>query len=331
MDPVDVVQIGIGPLGRIITNYIAERPSLRVIGAVDVDPAVHGQDLGVLCGLPPMDVTVQSSLEACLETARPQVAILTTVSTMAGITHQIETILNHGLSVVSTCEELICPWDEAPELAARIDQSARAAGCAVLGTGVNPGFLMDSLPAFLTAVCQRVDAVKVSRIQDATFRRIPFQKKIGAGLTLKQFEARKADGSLRHVGLTESMRLVARALGWKIDRTEDLIGPVVSERDIRTEALRIPAGHVAGVEQIGRAWVDGEKRITLIFRAAVGQGEPHDKVEIIGHPDITSVIPGGVNGDVATCAITLNAVKAILLAPPGLRTMAEMPPAPCFA
>lgn len=325
MDRIDVVQIGMGPLGRIITKFIAERQAVRVVGAVDLDPAIQGQDLGTLCGLSTMGILVQPSIEACLETANPQAVILTTVSSMARITPQIEEIVGHGLPVVSTCEELIYPWDQAPELAARIDRAAKAAGVAVLGTGVNPGFLMDSLPAYLTAVCQRVDAVKISRIQDATFRRIPFQKKIGAGMTLEQFEQKKADGSLRHVGLTESMRLISHAFGWKIDRTEDVISPVVSDCEIKTDALTIPVGHAAGVQQIGRAWVDGQERITLVFRAAVGEANPHDTVEIQGEPSITSTIPGGVNGDVATCAITLNALKQILRVPPGLRTMADMP------
>ena len=325
MEQIDVIQIGLGPLGRTIVQFIASRKGVRVVGAVDVDPSIQGQDLGTLCGIDPLNIEIKPTLGACLEAVQPQAVILTTVSSMAQITPQIEEIIGHGLPVVSTCEELSYPWETSAELSTRIDRAAKAANVAILGTGVNPGFLMDALPTFMTAVCQRVDTIKVSRIQNATFRRIPFQIKIGAGLTLEQFEAKKTEGTLRHVGLTESIQLIANAIGWKLTKTKDIISPVIAEHEIKTDALTIPAGYAAGVQQIGRGWLDGEEKITLFFKAAVGEPESQDTVEIQGEPSITSTIPGGVNGDVATCAITLNALKQILRAPPGLRTMADMP------
>jgi 4-hydroxy-tetrahydrodipicolinate reductase len=330
METIDIVLVGLGPLGRKTIRFSQDRPALRVIGAVDLDPDLQGRDLGEAAGVGSLGIPVSASLNECLETVQPKAAVFTTVSDMKRITPQIEGALEHGLPVVSTCEELSYPWDAAPELAERLDRAARAAGVAVLGTGVNPGFLMDSLPAFLTAVCHRVDTVKVQRLQDASFRRVPFQKKIGAGLTIEEFEARKGDGSLRHVGLTESMQMIAAALGWKLDKTEDVIGPVIAEREIKTEIMIIPPGFAAGVEQIGRGWMDGRERVRLIFRAAIGELDSHDTVNIQGEPSIVSTIPGGVNGDTATCAITLNAVHSILTAPPGLRTMVDMPLISCF-
>ena len=330
MDTIDIVLIGLGPMGQKTVRFIQDRPGLRVVGAVDVNPTLHGRDLGEVANLDRLGVPVSSSLEECLKSAQPKVAVLTTVSDMKRITPQIEGALLHGLPVVSTCEELSYPWDTAPELAERLDRAAKDAGVAVLGTGVNPGFLMDSLPIFLTAVCQRVDTVKVHRLQNATFRRVPFQKKIGAGLSLEEFEAKKADGSLRHVGLTESMHMIAASMGWKLDKTEDIITPIVADQEIKTEAMTIVPGFAAGVQQIGRGWEGGRERITMNFRAAIGEPESYDMVEIIGEPDLTSTIPGGVNGDTATCAITLNAVKTILTAPAGLRTMADMPLISCF-
>jgi len=249
---------------------------------------------------------------------------------MEKITPQIEEIVRNGLPIVSTCEELSYPWETSFAMATQIDKTAKNTNVAVLGTGVNPGFLMDALPCFLTAVCQRVERVSVSRIQNAAFRRIPFQKKIGAGLDIEQFESLKATGSLRHVGLTESVQLIADSMGWELSKTEDIITPVIAEKEIRTDAMVVPAGFAAGVNQVGRGWVDGDEKITLHFKAAVGEPESYDKVEIQGEPDITSTISGGVNGDVATCAITINALNQILMVPPGLRTMAEMPPMACF-
>ncbi len=331
MRQIKVVQIGLGPLGQKIVQYIAARQGIELVGAVDIDPLITDMDLGIHCGLAaPLNIPISESLEESLEKVKADAVILTTVSTMKQITPQIEEILKSGLPIVSTCEELSYPWDVSKGLATQIDTVAKKAEVAVLGTGVNPGFVMDALPSFLSAVCQSVTSVKVSRIQNAAFRRIPFQKKIGAGLDLDQFEGLKASGRLRHVGLTESIQLIASSMGWELTNTEDIITPVIAEKEIKTDSMIVPAGFAAGVNQVGRGWVGGDEKITLHFKAAVGEPESYDRVEIKGEPDITSTISGGVNGDVATCAITINALKQILKVQPGLRTMMEMPPMACF-
>ena len=327
----NILQIGLGPLGLKIANFIAERPGLTTSAAVDKNPNLIGKDLGELAGGKPSGVAVTGSVSAAVVKNKPDVAVLTTVSDMVSITPQIEEILAHGIPVVSTCEELSFPWEAAPELAKRIDAVAKAAGVAVLGTGVNPGFLMDALPTFLTAVCQDVKAVTVKRYQNAQFRRIPFQKKIGAGLTLKQFEHKKQDGSLRHVGLTQSMQLIAWRMGWKLDKTEDIISPVVAKKEIMTDAMTVPAGYATGVRQIGNGYVNGVVKIKLEFQASIGEPESYDEVIIDGTPRIQSKIAGGVNGDVATCAITLNAIPQVLRSTPGLKTMMDVAPVSFYA
>jgi hypothetical protein len=253
------------------------------------------------------------------------VAVLATVSDLPRIGPQIISLVEDGLPVVSTCEELFYPWESNKEWSVTIDRAAKDKNVAVVGTGVNPGFLMDALPAMLSAVCNHVERIEVRRYQDAQFRRIPFQKKIGAGLTFEEFEKRKNEGNLRHVGLSESMHFIANQLGWQLERTEDKIEPVISDRTMQTESLLIVSGNVAGVRQTGRAWVKGEEKIRLIFQASVGEPDSYDEIEIFGTPHIRSRIMGGVNGDVATCSIILNACHSILKATPGLRTMADIP------
>jgi hypothetical protein len=307
MSAIDVVQVGLGPLGQKIGEYLRARPgAFRVVGAVDVDPQLAGRMHG--------DVEVVCSIAEVVESTKPLVAVVTTVSDMQRIVPQIEEIVGHGIAVVSTCEELAYPWDANPKLAKRLDDIAKANGVAVLGTGINPGFLMDFLPTTLTGVCQEVAKITVWRVQDAQYRRIPFQKKIGAGLTLEEFEAKRLTGTLRHVGLAESVAMIAGRMGWKLSDVVDELSPVVGED-----------GKAAGVQQIGRGYVDGQEKITLTFIAAVGQANPRDTVEITGQPNIKSTIDGGVNGDIATCAITINAVKQILRAWPGLVTMTDVP------
>ena len=325
MNKIKVVQAGIGPLGQKVTQFIAQRKGLEVIGAVDVSPELIDKDLGEVCGLDYMGIKIQGSITACIEDIKPDAVILTTVSSMEKITPQIEKIVSFGLPVVSTCEELSYPWKTSQRLSEKIDATAKANQVAVLGTGVNPGFLMDSLPTFLTSVCQNVKKIIVHRIQDAAFRRIPFQKKIGAGLTMEQFENKKKEGTLKHIGLPESIQLIASRMGWNLTKVEDIIVPVITEREIKTEALRIPVGYASGVQQIGKGYIDDEDKIILVFKAAVGEPSPRDSIEIQGTPTIKSIIEGGINGDIATCAITINALKQIIHAQPGLRTMADIP------
>lgn len=331
MNEIKVVQIGMGPLGVKIANFIRERRGIATVAAVDKDSGLIGKDLGELCKTGACGVIVKGSLSEALESVKADVAILTTVSDMPRIAAQIEEVAGFGIPVVSTCEELSYPWLNSPELSAGIDSVAKANNVAVLGTGVNPGFLMDFLPLSLTAICQDVKKIKVSRMQNAAFRRIPFQKKIGAGLSLDEFDEKKMDGSLRHVGLAESMQMIASRMGWKLERTEDIIEPVVAEADIVSDSMTVKAGNAAGVFQTGRGFMNGEEVITLLFKAWIGEPDPHDCVEITGTPNLKSRIDGGVNGDIATCAIAVNAAKQVLKALPGLRTMADIPPVSFFS
>lgn len=331
MSTLKIIQIGVGPIGQKVVNYLLQREGMEVVAAVDPAPDKSGKDLGEVCGLDkPLGINISPNLADAMGNSKPDVAVLCTTSSMEKAVPQIEEIITHSLHVVSTCEELSYPWDTQPELSKQLDEAARKAGVAVLGTGVNPGFLMDFLPLAMTAVCRKVESIKVSRIQDASIRRIPFQQKIGAGLTLEKFEAKKQTGTLRHVGLAESVQMIAARMGWKLDRTEDILTPVVAEQEITTGYVPIKPGMAAGVRQIGKGIVGDKEVITLEFVAAVGQAGPADTVEIAGDPPIKSVIPGGVNGDVATCAITVNAIKSIVTANPGLRTMADIPPVTFF-
>lgn len=326
-DMINVVQIGMGPLGTKMAQYIAERHSIQTVAAVDLNPKLIGQPLSALAEELSSGITISGDLEQAIAglSSTPQVALLTTVSDMARITPQIEAILKLGIPVVSTCEELSFPWDEAPALAARLDEAAKHAGVGVVGTGVNPGFLMDALPAFLTSVCQKVNTVEVRRFQDATYRRIPFQRKIGTGLSLTEFQDKVDDGSLRHVGLSQSIQFIATQLGWPLEKTEDIISPVVATAAIQTSDLKIESGQAAGVRQVGKGWVNGELKILLEFQAAIGEPASYDEVRISGAPNVHSRIEGGVNGDVATCAITINTIRALLKASPGLHTMGSIP------
>ena len=323
---INIVHIGIGPLGRRMVQSAHRRKSLQIIGAVDTDPEIAGKALGLVCDVRGLEIPIASSLEAALSERSARVAIVTTVSSLVRLKPLIADLARAGVHTISTCEELLYPWNTQPEVAERIDKLCQEHGVVCLGTGINPGYLMDYLPTVLTGVCQSVNAVRVTRVQDASIRRIPFQQKIGAGLTLDEFELRRQEGTLRHVGLPESVDFLASRLGWKLDRNTESLAPVIAAQDVTTGYRPIAKGMARGVHQIGRGFVDDAEVITLTFHAAVGEPEAYDEVEIEGDPPIRSRIHGGVNGDIATCSVTLNAIRAVLSAKPGLRTMGDIAP-----
>jgi 4-hydroxy-tetrahydrodipicolinate reductase len=327
---INTVHVGIGPIGQKMVKYAVERGCFNIVGAVDPDPDKAGKELGELCGINPLGITVSSNLDDAIKGRRPEVAIVTTVSSVVAFESQIVELAKAKLHIVSTCEELFYPWKTQPELSSRIDKFCRENGVVCLGTGVNPGYLMDFLPTVLTAPCQNVKRIEVWRVQDASVRRIPFQQKIGAGLSLEEFEVKRKSGTLRHVGLPESVDFIANRLGWKLERNVETLEPVIAGKDINTGYKPISKGMACGVHQVGRGFVGDKEVITLNFKAAVGEPESYEQVHIDGEPAIQSKIKGGVNGDIATCAITLNAVRSVLAASPGLKTMGDIPPVAFF-
>jgi 2,4-diaminopentanoate dehydrogenase len=324
---INIVQLGIGALGKQVLQYLNERNGIHVTGVVDPNPELTGKDLSTFTKSESTGVLVSKSLDEALDNSigKPEVAVITTVSSISKLLSQVEAAAKAGLNIVSTCEELIYPWNQHPSEAKTIDEICKKNGVSCLGTGVNPGFLMDYLPAAFTSICQRVDSVTIERVQDASVRRVPFQQKIGAGLTHEEFEAKKKDGSLRHVGLPESVDLIAAAMGWKLDENRETLNPVIANTKITNGYKPIDQGMPAGVQQVGSGIINGEEVIKLIFRAAVGEEKSYDKIIIKGLPNVTTEIDGGINGDVATCAITVNAVRSVVNTTPGLKTMLDVP------
>jgi 4-hydroxy-tetrahydrodipicolinate reductase len=292
---------------------------------VDIDPAKAGKDLGDVLGTGKRSgVTVVADAAAAIRKAKPQVAVLCTSSSLKRVWPQLEGVLRLKLPIVSTTEELAYPWFSNRLLARKIDAAAKKARVAVVGTGVNPGFAMDTLPITLTAICERVESVRVERVQDARIRRLPFQQKIGSGLTPEQFAEKVKDLSVRHVGLTESVAMIADALGWKLDRITDEIQPKIAQAPVESQFLKVAAGRVCGIVQDGIGYVAGESRIELHMQAYLGAPETYDRVRIEGSPRLDVKAYGGYHGDVATASITVNTIPNVLRAAPGLHTMRSL-------
>jgi 4-hydroxy-tetrahydrodipicolinate reductase len=316
---------GLGPIGAAVARQVATRKGFAIAGGIDIDPAKLGQDLGDVIGLGRrLKVRVTNDAAGALKREKPDVVVLCTSSALKKVMPQIETVLKARVPIVSTTEELSYPVGRNRALARKIDALAKRAKVAVLGTGVNPGFVMDALPIALTGVCERVDSVRIDRVQDARVRRLPFQQKIGSGLTKAQFQKKVEDQSVRHVGLAESVTMIAEAFGWKLDKVTDQIQPKIAEVMVESEFLAVDPGYVCGIVQDGIGWKNDKPLITLHMEAYLGAPESFDSVLIEGVPRIEQKISGGVHGDVATASITVNSIPKVIAAAPGLRTMRDL-------
>src|SRR5688500_240579 len=292
--PIRVIHFGLGPIGAAIVRQVADRKGFRIVGGIDIDPAKVGRDLGEVAGVGrALKVKVSDDARKAIKSGKPDVVVLCTSSSLKKVMPQIEQILKLKVPIVSTTEELAYPTRANLKYARAVHQMAKKARAAVLGTGVNPGFVMDALPITLTGVCERVEAIRVDRIQDARIRRLPFQQKIGAGLTREQFQKKVDDASVRHVGLTESISMIADALGWKLDRITDEIHPKIAAETVASEFLAVDPGYVCGIVQDGVGYRNGKPVITLHMEAYLGAPESYDGVEITGSPAIKMKIAGG--------------------------------------
>jgi hypothetical protein len=325
MPQIRVLHFGIGPIGAAIVKQIAARPGFKIVGAIDVDPAKVGRDVGDVAGLSRrLGVKVQDDAAKALKAAKADVVVHCTGSSIKGVMPQLEAILKSKTPVISTTEELAYPGYTHVRQARRLHALAKKAKVAMLGTGVNPGFAMDALPVMMTAVCERVDRITVQRVQDARLRRLPFQQKIGAGLTTEQFQKKADAGTVRHVGMTESIAMIADALGWSLDRITDEIQPKIATVTISSEFLAVDPGYVCGIIQDGAGYRNGEPVIRLHLEAYLGAPESYDAIEVDGSPGLSIKVAGGIQGDIATASIVVNSIAKILAAPPGLHTMRDL-------
>jgi len=320
------IQYGIGPIGASIVKLLREKESVDIVGAIDSDPGKIGRDLGEVVGAPdaPWGVKVSGDAKGVLDQSA-DVVMHTTSSSLPKVMDQLLACLDVGSCVVSTCEELSYPYRTHPELAAKLDTAAKESGVALVGTGINPGFVMDKLVVTLAAVSQRIDHASAIRIVDASKRRLPLQKKIGAGLSVEEFRAKVKEGTIKHVGLPESVAMVADSLGLRVDEITETIEPKVATERVQTEFLTVEPGQAAGVHQIARGLSEGKELIYMELQMYVGAKDPADKVELQGHPNIGLTIPGGSHGDIATASVAVNSIPVILEAPSGLRTSRDLP------
>lgn len=326
MRRIRVIQYGLGPIGCATVKALLEKKDLHIVGAVDIAPEKVGKGLGeVIGGDNKLRVRVTDDPATLFREAKACVVMHTTSSFFKDVYDQLELAVKAGLNVVSSTEELVYPQLRSPTLAAKLDRLARKHGTTVLGTGVNPGFVMDTLALVLTGVAKTVRSIKITRRVDAGTRRMPLQRKVGAGMKPEEFRKLVREGKLGHVGLLESMHLVAAGLGWQLTETKEEIEPVLAETKQVTRYFTVNPGDVCGIRHTSTGFCNGRRVIDLDLRMYIGARDPIDSIEVDGDPPLLLTIPGGVPGDVATVSALVNAIPRVIEAEPGLKTMLDLP------
>lgn len=329
-EKIKIVQYGLGPIGIAAAKLARTKNNLELVGGIDIDPAKKGLDLGRILGLgKDLGTLVSDDPEALFAETEPDVVLHSTGSFLDRIAGQFETCIKSHVSVISSCEELFYPYHRHAKLSQKLDAMAREHRVTVMGTGVNPGFSMDVLALTMTSVCSDIKKIRANRIVDASKRRLPLQKKIGAGLTPAEFRKLVDDGKLGHIGLVESLVAVAASIGWDLDEVKESIDPKLAEKSIMTPYLSVEPGQVAGIWHVARGLKGGEEIITLDLQMFVGAENPADIVQIDGEPPINLKVDGGIFGDTATVARMVNAIPVVQKSEPGLKTPIDIG-IPCF-
>ena len=325
-----IIHYGIGAIGAEVVRLCLNRPEIEIVGAIDAHPSKAGLDLGEAANAGrTLGITVAYEAEPLLKDVYADVVVHSTSSALTTVYPQLMSIVSAEKSVISSCEELAFPWTRYPEISRKLDRRARETGVRLLGTGVNPGFVMDFLPLVLATACQQVRSIRIERVVDVGTRRMNLQRKVGVGLSVEGFQSGANDGTIGHVGLRESLLMIADTMGWRLDDVAETLEPVIAQGHHKTEYFSVERGYVRGLRQSVRGLSAGREVVRLDLEMSLGVDDPRDVIHIDGTPPIEVRIPGGLQGDQATAAIVTNCIPAVARSRAvGLLSMRDMPVVP---
>jgi 4-hydroxy-tetrahydrodipicolinate reductase len=319
-------------MGKLVADLILQRENLSLKGVVDIDPKLQGQNLGkLLNNKMGNDIRIESDLNNLLVNNNIDVTIISTSSSLESVAPLIKEAVNSSSNVISICEELSYPFQYYPKISEELNSLALSNNKTIVGTGINPGYLMDLLPIVITAPIQVVKSIKVTRMMNSAKRRVPFQLKIGTGMSKEEFHQKISNKEITgHVGLTQSIQMICDALGFEYDEIKEFSPEaVLTENEFTTSyGVKILRGNVRGLRSKAVAIKANEEIIQLDFIAYSGEHEEYDSIEIEGTPNIHQKIIGGVHGDLGTSAMVVNLVPIVTKAKSGLLTMKDLP-VPC--
>lgn len=330
-EPIRTVVWGLDSVGMTVARLVGRRKGLVLVGAVDANPELEGLDLGDLMGFGErLKIAVHSDAGAVLTQARPDLVLIASSGRLEEVAPHVIKAMEFGGNVICLAPEMVYPWAADPKMAERLDDLAYAHGVTVLGTGIDPGFVLDSLALTLTGCCLDVERIRASRVIDLTPFGESVFREVGIGLSPSHFAERLENGRIRtHLGLEQSIHLIADALGWPLERVAEVREPILAEQRRTVGHLRVDPGQVAGVVAAAHGYVDGRVRIILEHSEQVApdvEGIPTgDFIDVEGEPPIHLAIQPAVEGLRGSAALAVNMIGPVVMSGPGLKSMAEMP------
>jgi 4-hydroxy-tetrahydrodipicolinate reductase len=318
-------------MGSGMARLMLEKSGLEIVAAVDGRPDYVGKDLGDVLGVEnKLGVSVTSQPETVLDKTKVDLVVLATTSWTKEQMPDLSKIIKAGINCISIAEEMSDPEAQNPELSKEIDDLAKKHGVSVLGTGVNPGFVLDLLVVTLTGGNHNVERIEASRVNDLSPYGPTVMKTQGVGTTPEAFHAGVADGSIvGHVGFPESIHLISEALGLGVDRIVESREPIISSVYRETAHVKVEPGMVAGCAHIGIGYRGDQEVIKLIHPQQI---HPHlenqetgDYIHIFGKPEIHMAIKPEIAGGIATMGVAVNMIPHVVAATPGLKRMIDLP------
>lgn len=324
-----VLLVGLGAVGRAVGAQLAAGSAADVVGAVDLAPALAGADLGTILPGAADGARVSRSLA---EAPDADVAFVATTSFIEQVEPIVDELLDRGMNVVSICEELGFGFYDHEPVARRIDERAREAGLTVLGTGCNPGILLDTLPLLLSSLTLDVNRVTIRRTAEMSGYG-GILSKFGFGLTGVEFiEQRDAGRVIGHVGFRESVAALADGLGWTLDEiVVDDPEPILFTDHARTTShVALGAGTITALRHAARGYAGGRVVIDAaidfgIFENADGLPDG-DSWRIESESQTLEFTSSRIESAASTVAVASNVIPSVPAAAPGLLTMADLPP-----
>ena len=331
MNPIRVLQWGLGAMGSGMARLMLDKSGLKIVAAVDGRPDYVGKDLGDVIGVGKhLGVIVTDKPEDVLKKEKIDIVVIATTSWLKDQMPDLRKIISAGINCISIAEELADVYAQNPEFAKELDELAKEHGVTVLGTGVNPGFILDLLVVTLTGGNHTVERIEASRVNDLSPYGPTVMKSQGVGTTPEAFRAGVADGSIvGHVGFPESIHMVSDALGLGVDRIVQSREPIISKVYRETPHVKVQPGMVAGCAHIGIGYRGDKEVIRLIhpqqIHPSLENQDTGDYINIYGKPEIHMSVKPEIAGGVATIGIAVNSIPHVFAATPGLKRMIDLP------
>lgn len=333
MENVKVIIWGFGAMGSGMAKTLLNKKGVEIVGVCDMAPNRAGKDMYEVLGVDRKDrpaVIIKPNIEDVVKDAKADIALLATDSFTRKAFDKIKFLLENKINVISTAEEMAYPQAQEPELAKELDRIAKENGVSVLGTGINPGLIMDLLVVALTGCMLDVEHIEAKRVNSLSPFGPAVMEEQGVGLTVEEFNKGVEDGTLAgHVGFEESIRMIGDAIGWPVEKIETQMAPIVTSVDRKSPHGFAAAGNVAGVNMTGQGYVNGEVKIDMIHPQQI---EPEmegtytgDYITIKGTPEVNMAIRPEVEGGLGTIAMCVNMIPHVINASPGLKTMIDLP------